>query len=100
MRDLERSNSKQDIRSSLFRPVPIGVTDDFVISTRVIARGYRLVFTPDAVAYEPEIEGDVGSLTLHKSGSREHAPTKVDAVDGKIKLEIGAHAHVVLEVAE
>jgi len=41
------------IRRSLFRPVPAGVTDDFVISTRVIAQGYRLVFAPDAVAYEP-----------------------------------------------
>jgi cellulose synthase/poly-beta-1,6-N-acetylglucosamine synthase-like glycosyltransferase len=40
------------IRRSLFHPVPIGVTDDFVTSTRVIAQGYRLVFAPDAVAYE------------------------------------------------
>lgn len=41
------------IRRSLFRTVPEGVTDDFVTSTRVIAQGYRLVFAPDAVAYEP-----------------------------------------------
>lgn len=41
------------IRRSLFQPVPQGVTDDFVTSTRVIAQGYRLVFAPDAVAYEP-----------------------------------------------
>jgi cellulose synthase/poly-beta-1,6-N-acetylglucosamine synthase-like glycosyltransferase len=41
------------IRRSLFRPVPGGVTDDFVTSTRVIAQGYRLVFAPEAVAYEP-----------------------------------------------
>jgi cellulose synthase/poly-beta-1,6-N-acetylglucosamine synthase-like glycosyltransferase len=41
------------IRRSLFRPVPAGVTDDFVTSTRVIAQGYRLVFAPNAVAYEP-----------------------------------------------
>ena len=41
------------IRRSLFLPVPEGVTDDFVTSTRVIAQGYRLVFVPDAVAYEP-----------------------------------------------
>lgn|SRR5690606_6923962 len=41
------------IRRSLFRAVPAGVTDDFVTSTRVIAQGYRLVFAPDAVAYEP-----------------------------------------------
>jgi cellulose synthase/poly-beta-1,6-N-acetylglucosamine synthase-like glycosyltransferase len=41
------------IRRSLFREVPSGVTDDFVISTRVIAEHQRLVFAPDAVAYEP-----------------------------------------------
>ncbi|MEJ7589954.1 MAG: glycosyltransferase family 2 protein [Planctomycetaceae bacterium] len=41
------------IRCSLFRTVPEGVTDDFATSTQVIAQGYRLVFAPDAVAYEP-----------------------------------------------
>jgi cellulose synthase/poly-beta-1,6-N-acetylglucosamine synthase-like glycosyltransferase len=41
------------IRRSLFRPVPEGVTDDFVTSTRVIAQGYRLVFEPEAIAFEP-----------------------------------------------
>ena len=41
------------IRRSLFQSVPDGVTDDFVTSTRVIDQGYRLVFAPDAIAYEP-----------------------------------------------
>jgi len=41
------------IRRSLFRGVPVGVTDDFAVSTDVIAQGYRLVFAPDAIAYEP-----------------------------------------------
>jgi len=41
------------IRRRLFRDVPPGVTDDFANSTGVITRGYRLVFAPDAVAYEP-----------------------------------------------
>ena len=41
------------VRRSLFRPIPGGVTDDFVASTRVISLGYRLVFAPDALAYEP-----------------------------------------------
>lgn len=41
------------IRRHLFRPVPEGMTDDFVTSTGVIAQGYRLVFAPDAIAYEP-----------------------------------------------
>ena len=40
------------IRKSLFQQVPEGVTDDFVTSTRVIAQGYRLVYAPDAIAYE------------------------------------------------
>lgn len=41
------------IRRELFQPVPEGVTDDFVISTRAILQGYRLVFVPEAIAYEP-----------------------------------------------
>jgi len=41
------------IRRSLFCTVPEGVTDDFVTSTRVIEQGRRLVFAPDAVAFEP-----------------------------------------------
>jgi cellulose synthase/poly-beta-1,6-N-acetylglucosamine synthase-like glycosyltransferase len=40
------------IRRSLFQPVMEGVTDDFFTSTSVIAQSYRLVFAPDAVAYE------------------------------------------------
>jgi cellulose synthase/poly-beta-1,6-N-acetylglucosamine synthase-like glycosyltransferase len=41
------------LRRELFQPVPDGVTDDFVTSTRVIAQGRRLVFDADAVALEP-----------------------------------------------
>lgn len=41
------------IRRSLFQTVQEGVTDDFFTSTGVIVQGYRLVFAPDAVAYEP-----------------------------------------------
>jgi cellulose synthase/poly-beta-1,6-N-acetylglucosamine synthase-like glycosyltransferase len=41
------------IRRSLFSPVPEGVTDDFVTSTKVITQGCRLVFAPAAVAFEP-----------------------------------------------
>ena len=41
------------IRSHLYRPIPMGVTDDFVASTAVIAQGYRLLFVPEAIAYEP-----------------------------------------------
>lgn len=41
------------IRRRLFEPIPGGVTDDFYTSTGVLVQGYRLVFAPDAVAYEP-----------------------------------------------
>jgi glycosyltransferase involved in cell wall biosynthesis len=41
------------IRRELFRPVPDGVTDDFVTSTQVVRQGRRLVFEPGAVAVEP-----------------------------------------------
>jgi len=41
------------IRRVLFRPIPDGaVTDDFAISTLVVALGYRLVFEPEALATE------------------------------------------------
>lgn len=41
------------IRRSLFGPIPDGVSDDLFTSTGVIVRGYRLVFAPEAIAYEP-----------------------------------------------
>lgn len=41
------------IRREHFTEVAEGVTDDFFISTGVVARGRRLVFAPDAVAVEP-----------------------------------------------
>jgi cellulose synthase/poly-beta-1,6-N-acetylglucosamine synthase-like glycosyltransferase len=41
------------VRRNLVDEVPEGVTDDFAISTGVIAAGSRLVFAPDAVAWEP-----------------------------------------------
>ncbi len=40
------------IRRELVDPIVDGVTDDFYTSTGVIARGRRLVFAEDAVAYE------------------------------------------------
>ena len=41
------------IRRALFQPIPDGVSDDLFTSTGVIAQGYRLVFAPGAIAYEP-----------------------------------------------
>ncbi|MBW2269411.1 MAG: glycosyltransferase [Deltaproteobacteria bacterium] len=40
------------IRRSLFREVPPGVTDDFWVSTNVVAQGHRLVFASEAIARE------------------------------------------------
>ena len=40
------------VRRELFHPVPLGVSDDFVVSTRAIAQRRRLVFEPGAIAYE------------------------------------------------
>lgn len=40
------------IRRELFEPVPPEVGDDIVISFRVIAKGYRFVYEPRAVAME------------------------------------------------
>jgi cellulose synthase/poly-beta-1,6-N-acetylglucosamine synthase-like glycosyltransferase len=41
------------IRRELYRPVPAGVTDDFWVSTSVVAQGRRLVFAGEAAAFEP-----------------------------------------------
>jgi len=41
------------VRRSLVPTIIAGVTDDFYTSTAVIDRGRRLVFAPDAIAYEP-----------------------------------------------
>jgi cellulose synthase/poly-beta-1,6-N-acetylglucosamine synthase-like glycosyltransferase len=41
------------VRRALFSRVPPGVTDDFATSTAVIAHGKRLVFAPEAIAFEP-----------------------------------------------
>jgi cellulose synthase/poly-beta-1,6-N-acetylglucosamine synthase-like glycosyltransferase len=41
------------IRRSLFEPIPDGVSDDLFTSTGVIVRANRLVFAPEAIAYEP-----------------------------------------------
>lgn len=41
------------LRRELVPPVLAGVTDDFYVSTAVVAAGRRLVFAHEAVAYEP-----------------------------------------------
>lgn len=46
------------MRAELVGSVIEGVTDDFYVSTGVIARGYRLVFAPLALAIEPVATSD------------------------------------------
>ena len=40
------------LRRELFRPIPHGVNDDYFVSATAVLLGYRLVFAPDAIAYE------------------------------------------------
>ncbi|MFT5497006.1 MAG: cellulose synthase/poly-beta-1,6-N-acetylglucosamine synthase-like glycosyltransferase [Kiritimatiellia bacterium] len=41
------------IRRALFQPIPMGATDDFMVSTGVISQGARLVYRDEAQAFEP-----------------------------------------------
>lgn len=50
------------IRRCLFQAPPPDATDDFMISTGVIAAGKRLVFSEEAVAIEPPSEGSTGEF--------------------------------------
>lgn len=43
------------IRRELFSPCPTGVADDFFISMSILARGYRVVSCPGAIAYERSV---------------------------------------------
>jgi glycosyltransferase involved in cell wall biosynthesis len=53
------SGSMYAIRRELFRPISDpSATDDFAISTQVVRAGYRLVFEPDAVTWEPPVAKD------------------------------------------
>lgn len=53
------------VRRELVQPVIAGVTDDFYVSTGVVAAGRRLVFAPEAVVYEP-----VSSSTTEEYGRK------------------------------
>lgn len=50
------------IRRACFEPPPPDATDDFMISTGVIANGLRLVFSEDAVAIEPPSDSQAGEF--------------------------------------
>ncbi|HEX5164852.1 MAG TPA: glycosyltransferase family 2 protein [Thermomicrobiales bacterium] len=53
------SGSLYAIRRELFRPISDpSATDDFAISTQVVRGGYRLVFEPEAVTWEPPVAKD------------------------------------------
>jgi cellulose synthase/poly-beta-1,6-N-acetylglucosamine synthase-like glycosyltransferase len=51
------------IRRHLYADIPDGVSDDFAISTGVILHGFRLVFAPDAIAYEPVVPGQANQYS-------------------------------------
>lgn len=44
------------VRRHLCAPVPPGVSDDFIMSVRAVAQGYRLAFAPAAQAHEEVTE--------------------------------------------
>jgi len=44
------------VRRHLCAPVPPGVSDDFIMSVRAVAKGYRLAFAPGAQAHEEVTE--------------------------------------------
>jgi cellulose synthase/poly-beta-1,6-N-acetylglucosamine synthase-like glycosyltransferase len=50
------------IRRALFEPPPPDATDDFMISTGVIAQGRRLVFCEEAIAIEPPAKNNRGEF--------------------------------------
>lgn len=50
------------VRRRCFETPPPDATDDFMISTGVIAKGERLVFSEDAVAFEPPAEAVSGEF--------------------------------------
>ena len=53
------SGSLYAIRRGLFQPITDpSATDDFAISTQVIGAGYRLVFEPQAITWEPPVAKD------------------------------------------
>ena len=53
------------IRTSLYEPMPENaLLDDFVMSMRIVGRGYRIAYTPDAYAME------YGSASLEEEGKR------------------------------
>jgi cellulose synthase/poly-beta-1,6-N-acetylglucosamine synthase-like glycosyltransferase len=52
------------IRKSLFRPLPVSkaIVDDFLIPLEVVRRGYRMIYEPEAVAYEDAVGSVVGEF--------------------------------------
>ncbi len=50
------------LRKSLYVPLPVdkSVTDDLLIPLRVVERGFRVVYEPDALAFEPASNSVIG----------------------------------------
>lgn len=67
----------------------------------ICADGRRVLLvhnpTDSALAYEASPAWATGQLSLHRSGARSPAPQPLAAEDGRIRIEIPAHSHVVVE---
>jgi len=53
--------------------------------------------TSSALIYEARLPWARGALSLHRSGARSPAPEPLAAEDGRIRIEVPAHSHVVVE---
>ncbi|NUQ65713.1 MAG: hypothetical protein HUU20_24855 [Pirellulales bacterium] len=53
--------------------------------------------TEAALAFEAELPWAAGPLLLHTGGSHAPAPKPYEAAGGKVKLDVPAHSHLVLE---
>lgn len=86
------------IRRELVPTVRTGVTDDFWISTAVVAAGRRLVFEPAAVAFEPPAPGSrreygrkVRIMTRGLRGVAERRPLLDPRRTGFYSLQLAWH---------
>ncbi|MBI5020375.1 MAG: glycosyltransferase family 2 protein [Ignavibacteriales bacterium] len=52
------------IRKSLFKPLPVSkaIVDDFLIPMEVVRRGYRILYEPEAIAYEDSAGTVIGEF--------------------------------------
>ena len=78
------------------------VTPEGLRDLEVCADGQRLLLVHNAtdatIAFESALPWAKGALSLHTSGSHASTRTPFNATDGRVKLDIRAHSHIVLEL--